>query len=132
MLLRAIERRLYDAVEEDSPEDAAIRDLLHEQVKRDCTQALRRAATNFKAHYRRALACLELGELDQALEDANKVLAHYETTETQNPEASVLKERVLEAVKNERRKWVGEATKMGSRGGFSLSPRGYVQGGLGD
>ena len=62
---------------------------------------------NFKAHYRRALALYELGDLPAALRDASAVVDHYYQEDVQNPEASRLKERIMEDLKAEQKKWGG-------------------------
>ena len=80
-------------------DDSRIRPLLFEQIKRDSSEALRLDAGNFKAYYRRALACYELGELTLALRDAVRVLEHYNAKNMQNPDALKLKEKIAEAVR---------------------------------
>merc|ERR1719305_1686380 len=75
-------------------------------VVSDADAALQANPTNFKASFRRARALLELGELEEALQDATNVVDHYaSTTSTPNPEASALREKILEAIKKERGKW---------------------------
>merc|ERR1719409_1175414 len=75
-------------------------------VVNDADLALRANPTNFKASFRRARALLELGELEEALQDATNVVDHYaSTSSTPNPEAAALRERVLDAIKKERGKW---------------------------
>merc|ERR1712093_431685 len=74
-------------------------------VVSDADVALRANATNFKASFRRARALLELGELEEALQDATNVVDHYASTSSNpNPEAAALRERILEAIKKERGK----------------------------
>lgn len=81
-------------------------------VVNDADAALRANPTNFKASFRRAKALLELGELEEALQDATNVVDHYaSTTSTPNPEASALRERILLAVKQERSKWGEKAPR---------------------
>mmetsp|Transcript_42638 Transcript_42638/g.110201 ORF Transcript_42638/g.110201 Transcript_42638/m.110201 type:complete len:815 (-) Transcript_42638:102-2546(-) len=75
-------------------------------VVQDADKALQADPANFKASFRRAKGRLELGELDDALADATRVVEHYELySATSNPEAGILREKILEAVKKERRKW---------------------------
>eukprot|EP00933_Yihiella_yeosuensis_P016867 TRINITY_DN14267_c0_g1_i1.p1 TRINITY_DN14267_c0_g1~~TRINITY_DN14267_c0_g1_i1.p1 ORF type:complete len:839 (-),score=222.19 TRINITY_DN14267_c0_g1_i1:117-2399(-) len=72
----------------------------------DADEALKVNPGNFKASFRRAKALFELGDLDEALADATKVVDHYSrNSSTSNPEAAALREKILEAVKKERRKW---------------------------
>jgi len=75
-------------------------------VVADADVALGANPTNFKASFRRARALLELGELEEALQDATNVVDHYaSTSSTPNPEAAALRERILDAIKKERGKW---------------------------
>jgi len=80
-------------------------------VLADCDAALRVDAHNFKASYRRARALFEIGDLDSALRDATRVLEYYaESSQTSNPEAVALRERIMDAIRAERAKW-GERPK---------------------
>mmetsp|Transcript_87016 Transcript_87016/g.186449 ORF Transcript_87016/g.186449 Transcript_87016/m.186449 type:complete len:851 (+) Transcript_87016:51-2603(+) len=75
-------------------------------VASDADIALRQDPRNFKASFRRARAYFELGDLDEALQDATRVVDHYaRTSATPNPEAAALRERILEAARKERGKW---------------------------
>jgi hypothetical protein len=86
-------------------------------VLNDTDLALRENPTNFKASFRRARALLELGELDEALQDATNVVDHYAmTSATPNPEAAELRERVLQAIKKERGKWGEKGPRQWNRG----------------
>jgi hypothetical protein len=81
-------------------------------VVNDSDIALRANPTNFKASFRRARALLELGELEEALQDATNVVDHYASTNsTPNPEAAALRERILSAIKQERSKWGEKAPR---------------------
>jgi len=86
-------------------------------ILNDSDEALRRDANNHKASYRRALALFELGELDEALENATKVVEHYANTSTEpNPEAVSLREKVQAAIKDERKMWGQKAPRNWNRG----------------
>merc|ERR1712072_1265604 len=90
-------------------------------VLNDADAALRDNPTNFKASFRRARALLELGELDEALQDATNVVDHYaSTSSTPNPEAAALRERVLEAIKKERGKWGEKGPRRWNRSAKDL------------
>merc|ERR1712093_761422 len=90
-------------------------------VVSDADVALRANATNFKASFRRARALLELGELEEALQDATNVVDHYaSTSSTPNPEAAALRERVLEAIKKERGKWGEKGPRRWNRSAKDL------------
>ncbi|CAD7939895.1 unnamed protein product [Amoebophrya sp. A25] len=111
VLLKVISEKLYD--------DAAIVDVLYEQVKSDSTKALQaeggkvgtsssstKTTSKMKMFYRRALACRGLGQLEQALEDITRVVEYYEVDcGSTNAEAVQLREAILEEVKAEDRKW---------------------------
>eukprot|EP00392_Amoebophrya_sp_AT5.2_P008173 g8192.t1 len=107
VLLKIISERLFD--------DERIVDVLYQQIKLDSTNALRSDGGNFKAYYRRAVACRNLQELDQALEDATRVLEHYSREGIQNPEAAKFREELVEEVKTERRKWKGGRNERWNR-----------------
>lgn len=86
-------------------------------VVNDADAALRDNPTNFKASFRRAKALLELGELEESLQDATNVVDHYaSTSSTANPEAAALRERVLEAIKKDRSKWGEKGPRRWNRG----------------
>jgi len=75
-------------------------------VVKDTDAALLDNPNNFKASFRRARALFELGELDQAMSDATRVVDHYaRNTQVSNPEAVDLRQRIMEALKKERAKW---------------------------
>ncbi|CAD7959871.1 unnamed protein product [Amoebophrya sp. A120] len=107
VLLNVISEKLYD--------DARIVDVLYQQIKLDSSNALRADPGNFKAYYRRAIACRNLCELDQALEDATKVVEHYSAKNMQNPEAARFREELIEEVKAERRKWHAGSSERWNR-----------------
>ncbi|CAE8693110.1 unnamed protein product [Polarella glacialis] len=87
----------------------------------DTDEALRVNPLNFKASFRRARALFELGELDEALADATKVVDHYaRSSTTSNPEAAILREKILEAVKKDKGKWGDRGGPRWNRGGQSL------------
>jgi hypothetical protein len=72
----------------------------------DADIALRADPLNFKASFRRARAHFELGELNEALNDATRVVDHYaQNSVTPNPEAAALRDSILETVRKERSKW---------------------------
>mmetsp|Transcript_44603 Transcript_44603/g.105758 ORF Transcript_44603/g.105758 Transcript_44603/m.105758 type:complete len:412 (+) Transcript_44603:84-1319(+) len=84
----------------------------------DADAALTLDQSNFKASFRRAKALYELGELDEALIDATKVVEHYEkASESPNPEAANLRLQIQEDLKRER-------AKFGQRGGSSWNRSG--------
>jgi len=86
-------------------------------VAKDADEALKVDANNFKASFRRARAFFELGELESALADANRVVDHYaKNSSTPNPEAAALRERILEAIQKERRKWGQKSNARWNRG----------------
>lgn len=86
-------------------------------VAKDADKALVADPANFKASFRRARAFFELGELESALADANRVVDHYvRHSSTPNPEAAALRERILEAIQKERRKWNQKAPARWNRG----------------
>lgn len=86
-------------------------------VLADTDAALRADPTSFKASFRRARALFELGELEDALVDANRVVDHYaRTSNTPNPEASALRERILAALRRERGKWGEKGPPRWNRG----------------
>jgi len=90
-------------------------------VVNDADVALRVNPTNFKASFRRARALLELGDLDEALQDATNVVDHYaSTSSTPNPEAAALREQILEAVKEERCKWGEKGPRRWNRSAKDL------------
>jgi len=90
-------------------------------VVNDSDVALRANPTNFKASFRRARALLELGELDEALQDATNVVDYYaSTSSTPNPEAAALRERILEAIKKERGKWGEKGPRRWNRSAKDL------------
>jgi len=99
VLLRVLDEKLYD--------DSRIRPILYEQIKRDCGSALRLQPSSFKAYYRRAMACYELGEFAQAWADVERVVKHYMQLDKQNPDAMKLREKIQVAMKAERQKWNG-------------------------
>lgn len=87
-------------------EDAAWR-----LVVADADASLLVNSANFKASFRRARALFELGELEEALVDATRVVDHYaRDSATPNPEAVALREKILATLQKERKKW-------GDRGG---------------
>lgn len=82
----------------------------------DADAALHANASNFKASFRRARALFELGQLEEALADATRVVDHYaQTVATPNPEAAALRESILEAVRKERTKWGQKSTTRWNR-----------------
>merc|ERR1719409_897265 len=90
-------------------------------VVNDADVALRENPTNFKASFRRARALLELGELEEALQDATNVVDHYASASaTPNPEAAALRERILEAIKAERGKWGEKGPRRWNRSAKDL------------
>jgi len=90
-------------------------------VVSDADLALRANATNFKASFRRGRALLELGELEEALQDATNVVEHYSnSSSTPNPEAAALRERILEEVKKERAKWGEKGPRRWNSGAKDL------------
>jgi len=92
------------------------RDAVFRLILNDSDEALRRDANNFKASYRRALALFELGELDEALANATKVVEHYASTSSEpNPEAVALREKVQAAIKEERKMWGQRAPRNWNR-----------------
>ncbi|CAE7032951.1 Iqank1 [Symbiodinium natans] len=75
-------------------------------VVKDTDAALMDNPSNFKASFRRARALFELGELDQAMADATRVVDHYaRNTQVSNPEAVALRQSIMDALKKERAKW---------------------------
>lgn len=87
----------------------------------DADAALTANPTNFKASFRRARALLELGELEEALQDATNVVDHYaSTSSTPNPEAAALREKILEAIKQERGKWGEKGPRRWNMGAKDL------------
>ena len=75
-------------------------------VVKDTGAALMDNPSNFKASFRRARALFELGELDQAMSDATRVVDHYaRNTQVSNPEAVALRQNIMDALKKERAKW---------------------------
>eukprot|EP00928_Gymnodinium_smaydae_P011863 TRINITY_DN1433_c0_g2_i1.p1 TRINITY_DN1433_c0_g2~~TRINITY_DN1433_c0_g2_i1.p1 ORF type:complete len:937 (-),score=287.72 TRINITY_DN1433_c0_g2_i1:88-2898(-) len=83
----------------------------------DADVALRADAGNFKASFRRARALFELGELDSALTDANRVVDHYaRTSATPNPEAAALRDQIMEALRRDRSKWGQRGPARWNRG----------------
>lgn len=75
-------------------------------VVKDIDAALRQNPSNFKASFRRAKALFELGELEQAMVDATKVVDHYaRNTQVSNPEAVALRQAIQQQLKKERAKW---------------------------
>lgn len=79
-------------------------------VVRDCSEALQENSGNFKASFRRAKALFELGDLDDAMIDATRVVDHYtRNSSVSNPEAAALRKKIMEAIKKERGKW-GESS----------------------
>eukprot|EP00930_Biecheleria_cincta_P095019 TRINITY_DN868_c0_g1_i1.p1 TRINITY_DN868_c0_g1~~TRINITY_DN868_c0_g1_i1.p1 ORF type:complete len:843 (-),score=199.46 TRINITY_DN868_c0_g1_i1:210-2738(-) len=75
-------------------------------VVRDCNEALQENSGNFKASFRRAKALFELGELEDAMIDATRVVDHYtRNSSVSNPEAAALRKKIMEAIKKERGKW---------------------------
>jgi len=75
-------------------------------VVRDCNEALQENSGNFKASFRRARALFELGELNDAIVDATRVVDHYtRNSSVSNPEAATLRKKIMEAIKKERGKW---------------------------
>lgn len=90
-------------------------------VVNDSDVALNANPTNFKASFRRARAFLELGELDEALQDATNVVDHYaSTSSTPNPDAAALRERILDAIKKERGKWGEKGPRRWNRNAKDL------------
>jgi hypothetical protein len=87
----------------------------------DADVALKANPTNFKASFRRGRALLDLGELEEALQDATNVVDHYaSSSSTPNPEAAALRERVLDAIKKERGKWGEKGPRRWNRGAKDL------------
>lgn len=75
-------------------------------VVKDTDAALRQNPSNFKASFRRAKALFEMGELEQAIVDATKVVDHYaRNTQVSNPEAVALRQAIQQQLKKERAKW---------------------------
>jgi len=75
-------------------------------VVRDCNEALQENSGNFKASFRRARALFELGELEDAMVDATRVVDHYtRNSSVSNPEAAALRKKIMESIKKERGKW---------------------------
>jgi len=90
-------------------------------VARDANSALAVDASNFKASYRRARALFELGELEKALVDANQVVDYYaRNSSTPNPDAAALRDKILEAIQKERRKWGEKGPARWNRSGCAL------------
>jgi len=86
-------------------------------VVKDADEALLADALNFKASFRRAQALFELGELTEALSDATRVVDHYASNSSSpNPEAAALRERILEAVRRDARKWGDKKRPAWNRG----------------
>eukprot|EP00929_Paragymnodinium_shiwhaense_P112718 TRINITY_DN80988_c0_g1_i1.p1 TRINITY_DN80988_c0_g1~~TRINITY_DN80988_c0_g1_i1.p1 ORF type:complete len:918 (+),score=272.69 TRINITY_DN80988_c0_g1_i1:102-2756(+) len=86
-------------------------------VVKDADAALAADALNFKASFRRAQALFELGELTEALSDATRVVDHYSmNSSSPNPEAAALRERILEAVRLDARKWGSKKRPAWNRG----------------
>jgi len=84
----------------------------------DADRALGADASNFKASFRRARALFELGELNEALQDATSVVEHYSrSATTPNPEAAALRENILDTLKKENRKWGSGKPTRWNRGG---------------
>mmetsp|Transcript_60546 Transcript_60546/g.131204 ORF Transcript_60546/g.131204 Transcript_60546/m.131204 type:complete len:823 (-) Transcript_60546:106-2574(-) len=71
----------------------------------DADEALQRDPSNFKASYRRGHALLQLGDFEEALKDATRVVEHYSHSGAPNPDAAELRERIQEALRKERGKW---------------------------
>lgn len=87
----------------------------------DADLALRATPTNFKASFRRARALLELGDLDEALQDATNVVDHYaSSSSTPNPEAAALREKIMNAIKVERAKWGEKGPRRWNHGSNDL------------
>jgi len=90
-------------------------------VVSDADVALKANPTNFKASFRRGRALLDLGELEEALQDATNVVDHYSSTSTTpNPEAAALRERILDAIKKERAKWGEKGPRRWNAGAEQL------------
>jgi len=90
-------------------------------VVNDADVALRDNPTNFKASFRRARALLELGELEEALQDATNVVDYYASSQsTPNPEAAALRERILDAIRKERGKWGEKGPRRWNRSAKDL------------
>mmetsp|Transcript_21343 Transcript_21343/g.39045 ORF Transcript_21343/g.39045 Transcript_21343/m.39045 type:complete len:303 (-) Transcript_21343:53-961(-) len=80
--------------------------------------ALATDPSNHKALFRRAKALFELGDLEEALADINKVVEHYERIqESANTEAADLKTQILEDLKRERAKFGQRGPARWNRGG---------------
>jgi tetratricopeptide (TPR) repeat protein len=110
LLLRQVDDE--DAEVLEYGRDAAFRLILN-----DADEALTRDSQNYKASYRRALALFELGELDEALENATKVVEYYAKTSSEpNPEAVALREKVQTAIKEERKMWGQRGPRNWNRG----------------
>lgn len=85
-------------------------------VAKDAGKALAIDRTNFKASFRRARALFETGDLEGALEDASRVVEHYaRNSPTPNPEAAALREKIVEAIRQERQKWGQKAPARWNR-----------------
>lgn len=90
-------------------------------VVNDADVALKANPTNFKASFRRGRALLDLGELEEALQDATNVVDHYASTATTpNPEAAALREKILDAIKKERAKWGEKGPRRWNAGAEQL------------
>jgi len=88
-------------------------------VARDANRALDIEPSNFKASFRRARALFEMGDLEAALGDATRVVEHYaRTSPTPNPEAAALRDRILEAIQQDRRKWGQRGPARWNRAGL--------------
>mmetsp|Transcript_83173 Transcript_83173/g.269275 ORF Transcript_83173/g.269275 Transcript_83173/m.269275 type:complete len:840 (+) Transcript_83173:85-2604(+) len=86
-------------------------------VAKDADKALTADPANFKASFRRARAFFELGELEGALADANRVVDHYvKNSSTPNPEAANLRDLIIQAAEKERRKFGQRAPTRWNRG----------------
>lgn len=92
-------------------------------VLADTDAALRKDATNFKASFRRARALFELGDLEGAMADATRVVDHYaRTSATPNPEAAGLRDRILDALRKERKKWAEKGPARWNRAAAQDAP----------
>mmetsp|Transcript_52823 Transcript_52823/g.86247 ORF Transcript_52823/g.86247 Transcript_52823/m.86247 type:complete len:499 (+) Transcript_52823:25-1521(+) len=92
-------------------------------VVKDTDAALRQNPSNFKASFRRAKALFELGELEQAMVDATKVVDHYaRNTQVSNPEAVALRQAIQQQLKKERAKWGDKGGPRWNRAAQEASP----------
>ncbi|CAJ1438741.1 unnamed protein product [Effrenium voratum] len=97
---------LTHQIQNSDPEVQSLGFAVWQLVVKDTDAALARNPKNFKASFRRAKALFELGDLDQAMQDATQVVDHYaRNTQVSNPEAVALRQAIMQELKKERAKW---------------------------